>query len=125
MGTGQALSWGVINNNMMIGLELKLNDQTVVASIENGVTSIFLSKIDDVIRLDFRGTDNHKNQHVTWSESCVNEDDQIKIKVVTVDKVTDVLYSYVEEVDSWHNKLIEYNAIKEYLEKEGLILKDD
>lgn len=109
----------------MKGFELKYNDKVITASIENGVTSIFLSKVEDDIRLDFGGLDCCNNQHVTWFQSIIHEGDEMKIKIVDVTKVADVIKSKPRKKDSLENKLIEYRGIKKYLEKEGIIEKDE
>lgn len=109
----------------MKGFELIYNDQIVTASIESGVTSVFLSKIEDSIRLNFQGLDNNTNQHITWFESTVNENDKIKIKVVNVNQVAKIIKSEPNKRNSLENKLIEYKGMKSYLEKEGLIEKEE
>lgn len=97
----------------MKGFELKYNDRTVVASVENGVTSIILSK-----HLHFGGLDTDANQHINWFESIVNNGDEIRVKVVDVKESSEIIQirSRVPK-----DKLDEYNRLKKYLEKEGII----
>lgn len=110
----------------MKGFELKYNDEIITASIKSGVTSIFIGKVDDTIHLAFRGLDNKINQHVTWFESIVNENDEIRIKVVDVYQVAEVIKSEPNKRNSsFESKLIEYRSVKKYLEKEGLIKKEE
>lgn len=109
----------------MKGFELIYNDQKVKASIESGIVSIFLSSIDNAIRLDFRGLDNNSNQHLTWFESAVKDGDKITINVVEVNHVTKVIKFKPSKKNSLENKLIEYRGLKKYLEKEGLIEKEE
>lgn len=108
----------------MTGFELKYNDKITTASLEDGVVSVFLSKENETIHLNFLGLDNKINQHVTWFESIVNENDEIKIKIVEVNQVAKIIKSESHKVDSLENKLIEYKGMKNYLEKEGLIEKE-
>ncbi|HHX37927.1 MAG TPA: hypothetical protein GX717_08105 [Clostridiaceae bacterium] len=109
----------------MKGFELIYNNQIVTASIERGVISIILSKIDDAIRVDFVGLDSNTNQHLTWFKSTVNESDKIAIKVIDVNQVAEVIEFKPNSRDSFENKLIEYKGLKKYLEKEGLIKKEE
>jgi|AGTN01.1.fsa_nt_gi hypothetical protein len=106
----------------MVGFELKYNDQTITASIEDGVTTICLSKTKDShIQLNFSGLNNPISQHITWVGTDLQKGDEIKIKVMDVTKVTDIIKSEPVSHNSLQDKLIEYQGMKKYLEKEGLI----
>lgn len=109
----------------MKGFELIHNDQIVTASIENGVTSILLSKINNNIHLYFRGLDSDTNRHLTWLKSIVKERDIITINVIDVNQAAEVIESKLSKRNSLENKLIEYKGLKKYLEKEGLIKKEE
>lgn len=109
----------------MNGFELKYNNQVITASIENGVTSIFIDKIDGGVRLVFRGLDSHIKKHLTWFESRVIENDKITIKVVKANQVAEAIKSEASKMNSLKDKLNEYNGIKNYLEKEGLIIIEE
>ena len=92
----------------MKGFELIHNDQIVTASIENGVTSILLSKINNNIHLYFRGLDSDTNRHLTWLKSIVKERDIITINVIDVNQAAEVIESKLSKRNSLENKLIEY-----------------
>ncbi len=113
------------NFDNMKGFELIYNDQIVTASIERGVISIILSKNDDAIQVKFGGLDSNTSQYLTWFKSAVNEDDKISIKVIDVNQVAAVIESKPNNRNSLENKIIEYTGLKKYLEKEGLIKKEE
>lgn len=108
----------------MKGFELEYNNQKIAAGINDGVTTIFISKAENDIRLTFGGLDNDINQHVTWFESQLNYNDKVRIKAVEINQVAEVIKSKPNEDRSEKSKLAEYRSLKRYLEKEGLIEKD-
>ena len=110
---------------IMNGFKLQYKKQTLAASIENGTTSITMAKASECIHLDFRGFDRDSNQHITWLKAELSENETVKIEVVEVDKSADILFSEPNTIDSLERKLWQYNGMRKYLEREGLIEKTE
>lgn len=124
IGSSQTAFCLLNTHYIMKGFELEYNNQKIAAGINDGVTTIFISKAENDIRLTFGGLDNDINQHVTWFESQLNYNDKVRIKAVEINQVAEVIKSKPNEDRSDKSKLAEYRSLKRYLEKEGLIEKD-
>lgn len=105
----------------MTGFELKHNGQITKGAVENGVTSISLFQHKEVIHLAFGGLDVDLKQHLTWLESIVEERDDISIKVVNIDESSSIIKVIPENKGMLEDKIDEYNRLKRYLEKEGIL----
>lgn len=105
----------------MIGFELNHNGRITKGTVEKGVTTIFLSQHNGVVHLAFRGLDADLQQHLIWLESTAEENDNIFIKVVNIEKPSKVIKVMPENKGTVEDKINEYNMLKCYLEKEGLL----
>lgn len=105
----------------MIGFELKCNGSITKGAVERGVTTVFLFQQNEVIYLNFRGLDADLQQHISWLESIVKENDNIFIKVVNIEKPSKVIKARAENKETTENTINEYNKLKRYLEKEGIL----
>lgn len=105
----------------MTGFELKHNGQITTGAVVNGVTSISLFQHKGVIHLAFGGLDTDLKQHLTWLESIAGESDDISVKVVNVEEPSAVIQVIPENEGMPEDKIDEYNRLKCYLEKEGIL----
>lgn len=105
----------------MEGFELKHNRQITKGSVENGVISISLFQQEGTVHLRFGGLDVNLKQHLTWFESTVEEGDDISIKAVNIEASSPIIKVIPEKEETLEDKIDEYNRLKRYLEKEGII----
>lgn len=105
----------------MTGFELKHNGQITKGSVENGVISISLFQQKGVVHLAFGGLDANLKQHVTWLESIAGENDEISIKVIDIEESSTIIKVIPENEETLEDKIDEYNRLKRYLEKEGIL----
>ena len=103
----------------MTGFEVKIADQTILASIGNGMCHIIFSYsyIDQKPFLFVGGIDRDKSQHVRWYNGYTGDIESITIKIVDVHECTQVVEAYSTD----QGELREYNHLKQKLEKEGMI----
>lgn len=102
----------------MKGFKLTHNDKTVTSTIKNGVTVIFVNKI-----VTFSGRNRDIESNVTWYKSEVMEGDKIEIEVVDNDAYDKPVSVHSSKSDPLEDELYQLNALKGYLEREGLIEK--
>lgn len=70
----------------MYGFELQHNGKTISAIIGQKNISIFITKINNEIILNFSGSDFQKSQGITWYNSNVNSGDHIIIALKNIKK---------------------------------------
>lgn len=105
----------------MTGFELKHNGQTTKGAVKNGVMSISLFQHKGSAHLAFGGFDSDLKQHLNWFESVARESGDISIKVVNVEEASAAIRVIPEKEETLEDKIDEYNRLKRYLEKEGIL----
>jgi hypothetical protein len=96
----------------MTGFEIRFKDETVYASVDEGMVFVIVSYCQKSFTLHIRGYD--KTEFINWYGSDIDDADEIIIKVVDVVQNS-------ESKETISKELRYYYDLKQRLEKEGLI----
>jgi hypothetical protein len=100
----------------MKGFEIKFNNETIYASIDNLHIIISDSKESSFY---VGGIDKNKSEHVGWYFGYMDDIDTIKVKVVEVEQNSEIKDSHSTSNEVY--ALMEYQHLQKRLKKEGLI----
>ena len=110
----------------MTGYDVLINGQQVSAAIDKGVLTLIITRLNNdsnnYISLDLGGLDTNTQQQISWSKTALKEGDEIVVKIKKIDEVTTPLETkIIDEKELKQRRLENFYALKENLEKEGLL----
>lgn len=119
---------GTVIKGIMIGFELTIKDQKVLAALEQGVLSIIITKVInevmDSIDLDFTGlnTTYPKNEMIDWYKANLKVGDELIIKVKEIHESSKPILIREQNIESINEQNLKaYYSLKKDLEDKGLI----
>ena len=110
----------------MIGYDVLINGQQVSAAIDKGVLTLIITRLNNdsnnYISLDLGGLDTSTQQQIYWSKTALKEGDEIVVKIKKIGEVTTPSETRViDGKELQQRKLENFYALKESLEKDGLL----
>ena len=111
----------------MLGFQLELNDETIQAVLEQGVTTVILHRIAfenrDEIELRFTGFDAREHVNYTWLTKKLSNNDTISIRVSDISSNSEPIIKQQNDPEDvvLQGKLKAYHELKKELEEKGLI----
>ncbi|WP_140938498.1 hypothetical protein [Sphingobacterium lumbrici] len=101
----------------MKGFEITINDTLINVGVDKGMILVILHN-DLKGGISVSGIDDSSGRNLDWGRIQLKVGDKIKITTCDIDSRAKI---EKEEIRSKSALLMEYNGIKEYLVKEGLL----
>lgn len=115
----------------MHGLVLHHNGEIISAAMDQKNVSIFITKINNDITLNFSGTNFQKSQGMTWYNSKLHRGERIIIEVRDINKESNPIEEHPLSRENTHLEkknrndleydLARFEQLKKILENRGLI----
>lgn len=118
---------GTVIKSFMIGFELTIKEQKILAALDQGVLSIIVTKVIneviDSIEIDFTGLNtNPKNEMIDWYKANLSVGDELIIKIKEINENSEPIAIREQNIELINEQNLKaYYSLKKDLEDKGLI----